>query len=221
MTHDEALHRQAARRPPGMTHDEALHRLAAAGLPVEALDAAAFTRVARFFDARARWAKTHNLSGPRALSDPWAVDLADGVAVAACVPAAARLVDVGAGSGVPGVVVACLDPERAVVLVEPIAKRTAFLRSVLPTLGLSRVEVVRDRWPVALAGPVEVVSRAVVDPADWPALAVAGGEAVTGIVRMLAARRPPCTLPGFAAAEAVDYTLGADGARRVERWRRL
>lgn len=202
-----------------MTHDEASRRLAAAGLPVAALDAAAFTRVARFFEARARWAKTHNLSGPRALSDPW-TDLADGVAVAACVPPSARLVDVGAGSGVPGVVVACLDPARAVVLVEPIAKRTAFLRSVLPALGLPRVEVVRDRWPVALAGPVELVSRAVVDPAEWPALAVAGGDAVTGVVRMLAARRPAWTVPGFVEASALDYTLGADGARRVERWRR-
>ncbi|MCB9527391.1 MAG: class I SAM-dependent methyltransferase [Myxococcales bacterium] len=203
-----------------MTHDDALRRLTAAGLPTDALDAAAFARVERFFEARARWAKTHNLSGPRALADPWAVDLADGVAVAVCVPPAARLVDVGAGSGVPGVVVACLDPARAVVLVEPIAKRTAFLRSVLPALGLPRVEVVRDRWPVTLAGPVEVVSRAVVDPADWPALAVAGGEAVTGVVRMLAARRPAWTVSGFVEGEAIDYALGADGARRVERWRR-
>jgi hypothetical protein len=163
------------------------------------------------------------------------VDLIDGVAVAAVLPAAARLVDVGAGSGVPGVVVACLDPSRSVVLVEPIAKRTAFLRAVLPTLGLGRVEVVRARWPVGPGGagglggpgdsageggPVQVVSRAVVDPAEWPALAVAGGAAVAGVVRMLAAKRPAFDVPGFRLAAAVDYSLSTDGARRVERWSR-
>lgn len=206
-----------------MTFEEAVARLAAAGLSTAGFDEAGFGRLAAFFDARARWARTHNLSGPRALADPWAVDLIDGAAVAAVVPASERLVDVGAGSGVPGVVVACLDPGRSVVLVEPIAKRTAFLRGVLPLLGLTRVAVVRARWPVGGEsaegwGPVQVVSRAVVDPAEWPALAVAGGEAVTGVVRMLAAKRPAFDLPGFVLAAAVDYSLGADGARRVERW---
>lgn len=189
------------------------------GLDGGRVDTAAYDRLTRFFDLRARWAGTHNLSGPRALAQAWHIDLADGVAVAMA-SGADRLVDVGAGSGVPGLIVACLAAERRVTLVEPIAKRTAFLRSAARQLGMTMVEVVRGRWPVAVEGPQVVVSRAVVDPAEWPTLAVSAGDGVTGVVRMLAARRPPMELSGFALADAVDYDLGADGARRVERWDR-
>lgn len=194
--------------------------LGRAGLSGDLVDDAAYRRLAVFFGLRARWAGTHNLSGPRALAQAWRLDLADGVAVTAA-SGAHRLVDVGAGSGVPGLIVACLAPDRPVTLVEPIAKRTAFLRSAARQLDLSGVDVVRGRWPVGVEGPQAVVSRAVVDPAAWPALAASAGESVASVVRMLAARRPPMALPGFELAEAIDYDLGADGARRVERWRRV
>lgn len=209
---------------------DALAPARAAGLPVELIDRwhseGAAERLAAFFEARRAWGGVHNLSGPRALHDPWGVDLVDGAAVAAICPPGRALVDVGAGSGVPGLVVACLEPDRPVFLVEPIAKRTAFLRSAAAQLGLKAVRVERGRWPLpgfaqrsGLGdGAADVVSRAVVDPQDWPGLAAAGGPIVGGLIRMLAARRPPVTVPDFEAGRALDYDLGADGARRVERW---
>lgn len=200
-------------------------RLREAGLEPPAFERWAadggFDRLAAFFEARAAWAGTHNLSGPRALDDPWGADLADGVATAALAPPDRPLVDVGAGSGVPGLIVACLEPARAVWLVEPIAKRTAFLRSVATRLGLGGVRVVRARWPVPLGevgDAVEVVSRAVVDPGDWPALAARGGAPVKGIIRLLAARRPAFGVSGFACVDRLDYELPAHGARSAERW---
>lgn len=194
------------------------------GLPHEAvapwLAEGGLERLEAFFERRRIWAGTHNLSGPRALDDPWGPDLVDGVAVALASPPDRALVDVGAGSGVPGLVVACLQPTRPVVLVEPIAKRTAFLRSVAARLGLSAVRVQRGRWPIdlGLGEPVDVVSRAVVDPGDWPALATSGGVQVCAVLRMLAARRPPWGVPGFALSGALDYDLGTHGPRRIERW---
>lgn len=213
-----------------MKPEDALAPARAAGLPAELLDRwqaqGAGARLVTFFEARRAWAGVHNLSGPRALNDPWGVDLVDGAAVAAICPAGRALVDVGAGSGVPGLVVACLEPERPIVLVEPIAKRTAFLRSAAAQLGLKQVRVERGRWPLAGfaernglgEAAIDVVSRAVVDPQDWPGLAARGGPIVGGVIRMLAARRPPVTLPAFEAERALDYDLGDDGARRVERW---
>lgn len=213
-----------------MTPPDPLAPIARAGLPADEVERwrahGAAARLAAFFDARRAWGGVHNLSGPRALDDPWGADLIDGAAVARLVPASRALVDVGAGSGVPGLVVACLQPERRVILVEPIAKRTAFLRSVVARLGLKRVQVERGRWPLSgfgarfgfADGEADVVSRAVVDPESWPALAARGGGVVGGIVRMLAARRPPMTAPGFESAAALDYDLGPGGRRRVERW---
>lgn len=203
--------------------------LEAAGLPRESLalmqEPVTLQRLATFFEMRARWASTHNLSGPRALHDPWGADLIDGLAAARVSPAERPLIDVGAGSGIPGLVVACVQPSRAVVLVEPIAKRTAFLRSVCARLPLESVRVVRARWPADVpgVGPAEadVISRAVVDPGEWPTLAARGGPLVGGVLRMLAARRPPCDLNGFELTAALDYSVEGHGERRIERWTRL
>lgn len=205
-----------------------VERAAASALPPDPVAAwqrsGAVERLRVFFDERCRWAGTHNLSGPRALDDPWGPDLIDGLAVALISPLEQMLVDVGAGSGIPGLVVACVQPDRPIVLVEPIAKRAAFLRSVVSRLGVRRVRVERARWPLdGLAASTEgadIVSRAVVDPADWPELAAKGGDIVGGVIRLLAARRPPCELDGFSRAAALDYDLGSSGPRRVERWAR-
>lgn len=183
------------------------------------IDAATVERLSRFFDLRGRWARTHNLSGPRALADPWADDLLDGVAVAATLDRGLPLVDVGAGSGVPGLVVACLLPDQPVVLVEPIAKRTAFLRSAAARLGLRAARVHRARWPIELDEAVQVVSRAVIDPAVWPELAASAGPRVVSIIRLLAAHRPPMSSTAFQQVTAHDYAVGSS-LRRVERWLR-
>ncbi len=191
---------------------------ARAGHAVQVSDAAA-TRLAGFIALRARWGKVHNVSGPAALADPWGTDVLDGLMVWACLAAGAPLADVGAGSGVPGLVVAAADPDRAIHLIEPRVKRAALLRSAAGHLGLSQVQVHRQRWPIALPTAVQVVSRAVVSPSTWPALAAEAPGGASDIVRMLADDRPAFTVPGYSLAAAIDYT-SADRALRVERWHR-
>jgi len=53
--------------------------------------------------------------------------------------------DVGSGAGLPGLVVAIARPALTVTLVEPLLRRTTFLREVVENLGLDNVEVVRGR----------------------------------------------------------------------------
>jgi len=57
-----------------------------------------------------------------------------------------RLADVGSGAGFPGLPLKIVFPELHVTLVEPNIKKCAFLREVVVTLGLSRVDVVRERY---------------------------------------------------------------------------
>jgi 16S rRNA (guanine527-N7)-methyltransferase len=52
-----------------------------------------------------------------------------------------ELVDVGAGAGLPGIPVAISEPERHVVLLEPAAKRAAFLELAVEALHLKNVDI--------------------------------------------------------------------------------
>jgi 16S rRNA (guanine527-N7)-methyltransferase len=55
------------------------------------------------------------------------------------------LVDVGTGAGFPGLILAIARPNASVSLVEPRAKRVAFLNFVKSALKLDNVEVIQDR----------------------------------------------------------------------------
>jgi 16S rRNA G527 N7-methylase RsmG len=205
-----------------------LHRcLEACGLDPAEVTPAVHAHVAGYLELRAQWAQVHNLSGPAALRTPWEVDVVDAVATCAVLRAEATLVDVGTGSGVPGLLVACIRPQQAVRLVEPLAKRTAFLRATAQKLGLGNVVVHRDRWPLTSAErrlvpdseTWQVISRAVVSPETWPELAASGGPAVVSVLRMLAAQRPDCTLTEHRFAVGLDYAAQGN-SRRIERWDR-
>jgi len=53
----------------------------------------------------------------------------------------ATLADVGSGPGLPGIPLAIFLPDKAVTLIEPMKKRSAFLELMIPTLGLQNVRV--------------------------------------------------------------------------------
>jgi 16S rRNA (guanine527-N7)-methyltransferase len=83
--------------------------------------------------------------------------------IARLVPAACSLVDLGSGAGLPGIVLAMLRPESRVTLLEPMARRAAFLQECVTALNLGNAEVVRGRaeeFAGKLAADV-VTSRAV------------------------------------------------------------
>jgi len=87
-----------------------------------------------------------------------------------------RLLDVGAGAGLPGVVVAICCPDVLVDCVDAVAKKVAFIQQVAVTLKLgnlrgihARVESLTERYPV-------ITSRAfasLLDFTNWSACALA------------------------------------------------
>ena len=154
------------------------------------------------------------LIGPREVPRLWDRHLLNSAAVASLVPAGARVVDVGSGAGLPGIPLALARPDLAVTLLEPLARRVAFLEECIAQLGLANVTVVRGRaeeGPVRRSlGGADVVTARAVAPLDKLAgwclpLLRAGGLllALKGATAAeeLAAAAP---LPGAARAEVTE-----------------
>jgi 16S rRNA (guanine527-N7)-methyltransferase len=89
-----------------------------------------------------RWSRTHNLvrfASKRELVERHVLDALAGLA--ALDGEVGRLLDVGSGAGLPGVPLLAARPGWRGLLLEPRAKRWAFLRQVVRALGLDAVAV--------------------------------------------------------------------------------
>jgi 16S rRNA (guanine527-N7)-methyltransferase len=103
------------------------------------------------------------LVGPREVSRLWERHLVNSSAVVPFLPEQGRIIDVGSGAGLPGIIIAAMRPEAEVVLLEPMERRTDWLTEVVDALGLDNARVVRGRAE-DLVGEIEgdaVTARAV------------------------------------------------------------
>lgn len=122
------------------------------------------------------------------------------------------LVDIGSGAGAPGIGVALLAPEIALTLVEPKAKRVAFLRSTLGALDRADIRLERKRaeelpdsgWEVAL-------SRATLGPRAWLRV---GARIARGRVWVLLAEGEVPELDGLRIVEDRRYVWPLTGSKR-------
>lgn len=85
------------------------------------------------------------LIGPREVPRLWDRHLVNSGLLAPLVPEGSRVADLGSGAGLPGLVLALARPDLEVTLIEPMARRTAFLEEACETLGARNVRVVRGR----------------------------------------------------------------------------
>jgi 16S rRNA (guanine527-N7)-methyltransferase len=136
-----------------------------------------------------KWAPKMNLTAIREPEAAAVLHGADSLLFHAVLPPAARIVDVGSGAGFPGVALALARPDAEVVLLEPLRKRTSFLRVLAAQLGLTNLRVVEGRLEPGRPPPVPaaagVVSRATLPPLEWvragrPLVAEGGTLVVSG-----------------------------------------
>ena len=117
----------------------------------------------------AKWNGVYNLTS---LRDPMQMvthHLLDSLAAVPAFASAHNVLDVGAGGGLPGIVLAICRPDMKLAMIDTVHKKTAFLTQVKAELGLSNVTVytmkvqdlaVRDKFDV-------ITSRAFADLSDF------------------------------------------------------
>jgi 16S rRNA (guanine527-N7)-methyltransferase len=123
------------------------------------------TAAVRFAELLAAVGVERGLIGPREVDRLWDRHLLNSAVVAEAIPHGARVVDLGSGAGLPGVPLVIARPDLDVTLLEPMARRVAWLTEVVDTLSLS-ASVVRGRAEEPaikqqLAGADVVIARAV------------------------------------------------------------
>jgi len=85
------------------------------------------------------------LIGPREADRLWDRHLLNCAVLGELVPAGCSVLDVGSGAGLPGIPLAISRPDLSVTLLEPMARRVAFLEETVASLSLPGVRVVRGR----------------------------------------------------------------------------
>lgn len=121
-----------------------------------------------------RWNATYNLTAVRDPQEMLVQHLADCLAVVAPLrrqlgaSAPRRVLDVGSGGGLPGIVLAVLEPAWSVTCVDTVGKKAAFIRQAAVELGLRNLRAEHARVELLKALPFDLItSRAFASLADF------------------------------------------------------
>ena len=117
----------------------------------------------------AKWNAIYNLTSVRDPVQMVTQHLLDSLAAVPAFAAASNVLDVGAGGGLPGIVLAIARPDIRVSLIDTVHKKTAFLTQVKAQLGLANVTVYTARVEqLQVAQPFDTItSRAFADLSDF------------------------------------------------------
>ena len=120
-----------------------------------------------------KWNSVYNLTS---LRDPMQMvthHLLDSLAAVPAFAGARNVLDVGAGGGLPGLVLAICRPDMKVAMIDTVHKKTAFLKQVKAELELSNVTVYTMKvQDLGVAAPLSekfdvITSRAFADLSDF------------------------------------------------------
>lgn len=179
--------------PPLAPPQEFLTRAAALNIEFDPGD---FERLGGYLALLLETNRHFNLTATKDPAEAWMRHILDSLTLLpfiAELPEGARVIDVGSGGGLPGMVLAIVMPYLRFTLLEATGKKAAFLRQTAAQLGLGNVSVVQER-----------AERAGHDPAHREKYAAALARAV-GPLAVIA----ELTIPFIIADGAVYLVKGA------------
>ena len=116
-----------------------------------------------------KWNSVYNLTSVRDPMQMMTLHLLDTLAAVPAFEGAQNVLDVGAGGGLPGVVLAISKPDMKLSMIDTVHKKTAFLTQVKAELGLANVTVYTKKvQELEVKQPFDVItSRAFADLSDF------------------------------------------------------
>ena len=152
------------------------------------LESDAVTALLNYLELIQKWTKVYNLTAVRNPAEMVTHHLLDSLAAlapldrqlqdvrGASAGSAVRLLDVGSGAGLPGIVIAICRPDITVHCVDTVAKKAAFIQQVAASLKLPNLRGLHARVE-SLTEPYDVVSSrafaSLADFANWSGAALA------------------------------------------------
>jgi len=115
-------------------------------------------------DLMLHWNRAHNLVSRKSSAEHLMGLLLDAAMFSRFLAPDARVVDLGSGAGIPGLVLAVLRPDLDLTLLEPRQKRCQWLTFAIGELSC-RADIICSRWDPQCEAYDRVVSRAVFPPA--------------------------------------------------------
>src|SRR5262252_5481114 len=135
--------RRSAREIRRMFHVKHVEVSAAPGV-AETLFGSRLDRAQRYAEILAGAGVERGLLGPREVDRLWDRHILNSAAVAELLDAGEQIADIGSGAGLPGIPLALARPDLRVTLIEPLLRRSEFLRESVDELGLE-ITIVRGR----------------------------------------------------------------------------
>jgi 16S rRNA (guanine527-N7)-methyltransferase len=131
-------------------------------------------RLIEFVELLFHWNRTYNLTAIGDLSGMLTHHVVDSLAAVRPLRrelagrTRARVLDVGSGGGLPGIVLAVMQPQTVVTCIDSVGKKTAFIQQAAASLNLTNVRVEHNRVEEVTGERFDVItSRAFASLADF------------------------------------------------------
>jgi 16S rRNA (guanine527-N7)-methyltransferase len=111
------------------------------------LDEEQLSKLLEYLTLITKWNKTYNLSAIRTMEEGVKKHLLDSLSIMPFIDKS-PLLDVGAGAGLPGIVISIMRPELFVNVLDTVGKKCRFMQFVKSQLGLKNLTVLNERVEV-------------------------------------------------------------------------
>lgn len=108
-------------------------------LPVAVID-----KLLAYLELLVKWNKVHNLTAVRDPEEMVTLHLLDSLSVLPHVPTG-RMLDVGSGAGLPGIILAICRPDLQVTTIDAVQKKASFMRQAKAELQIDNLQVLAGR----------------------------------------------------------------------------